>query len=333
MSLRFGAVAFLAGCLAASTAALGGDQPPAAPVPSDLSGPAASCDSCGDVGCADWGCGGINFGGSTGLVAGFELTFLKPHINAAESVAILPPGVASEIEDNEYNASPRFWLGYVGDCGLGWRIRWWEFNHTLNGESFLLVDGATTLIDSLGGLEVEALDIEMTQEIDLGLWDMTVGGGVRYGRTEHYMSQLYDNNDVVLATWDDIDAFSDFDGFGPTLFAEMRRPVGCNGFAYVGNMRASLLFGEDKLDALYTTSADVDRLVQINRDNVVGVLEAQLGGEYSSDIGCGTRVFARALAEGQLWTDATRQIDLDTNSIVSSDIGLVGLTFGIGLAR
>lgn len=324
MSLRFGAVAFLAGCLAASTAALGGDQPPAAPVPSDLSGPAASCDSCGDVGCADWGCGGINFGGSTGLVAGFELTFLKPHINAAEAIEIIP-GVASvEIEDNEYSASPRFWLGYVGDCGLGWRIRWWEFNHSLNGESFLLVDGATTLVDSLGGLEVEALDIEMTQEIDLGLWDMSVGGGVRYGRTEHYMSQLYDDTISTL----DIDAFSDFDGFGPTLFAEMRRPVGCNGFAYVGNMRASLLFGEDKLNALVGA---VD--THIARDNVVGVLEAQLGGEYSSDIGCGTRVFARALAEGQLWTDATRQIDLATNSIESSDIGLVGLTFGIGLAR
>lgn len=323
MSLRFGAVAFLAGCLAASTAALGGDQPPAAPVPSDLSGPAASCDSCGDVGC-DWGCGGINFGGSTGLVAGFEMTFLKPHINAAEAIEIIP-GVASvEIEDNEYSASPRFWLGYVGDCGLGWRIRWWEFNHSLNGESFLLVDGATTLVDSLGGLEVEALDIEMTQEIDLGLWDMSVGGGVRYGRTEHYMSQLYDDTISTL----DIDAFSDFDGFGPTLFAEMRRPVGCNGFAYVGNMRASLLFGEDKLNALVGA---VD--THIARDNVVGVLEAQLGGEYSSDIGCGTRVFARALAEGQLWTDATRQIDLATNSIESSDIGLVGLTFGIGLAR
>lgn len=324
MSLRFGAVAFLAGCLAASTAALGGDQPPAAPVPSDLSAPAASCDSCGDVGCADWGCGGINFGGSTGLVAGFELTFLKPHINAAEAIEIIP-GVASvEIEDNEFSASPRFWLGYVGDCGLGWRIRWWEFNHSLNGESFLLVDGATTLVDSLGGLEVEALDIEMTQEIDLGLWDMSVGGGVRYGRTEHYMSQLYDDTISTL----DIDAFSDFDGFGPTLFAEMRRPVGCNGFAYVGNMRASLLFGEDKLNALVGA---VD--THIARDNVVGVLEAQLGGEYSSDIGCGTRVFARALAEGQLWTDATRQIDLATNSIESSDIGLVGLTFGIGLAR
>lgn len=324
MSLRFGAVAFLAGCLAASTAALGGDQPPAAPVPSDLSAPAASCDSCGDVGCADWGCGGINFGGSTGLVAGFELTFLKPHINAAEAIEIIP-GVASvEIEDNEFSASPRFWLGYVGDCGLGWRIRWWEFNHSLNGESFLLVDGATTLVDSLGGLEVEALDIEMTQEIDLGLWDMSVGGGVRYGRTEHYMSQLYDDTISTL----DIDAFSDFDGFGPTLFAEMRRPVGCNGFAYVGNMRASLLFGEDKLDALVGAVE-----THIARDNVVGVLEAQLGGEYSSDIGCGTRVFARALAEGQLWTDATRQIDLATNSIESSDIGLVGLTFGIGLAR
>lgn len=323
MSLRFGAVAFLAGCLAASTAALGGDQPPAAPVPSDLSGPAASCDSCGDVGC-DWGCGGINFGGSTGLVAGFEMTFLKPHINAAEAIEIIP-GVASvEIEDNEYSASPRFWLGYVGDCGLGWRIRWWEFNHSLNGESFLLVDGATTLVDSLGGLEVEALDIEMTQEIDLGLWDMSVGGGVRYGRTEHYMSQLYDDTISTL----DIDAFSDFDGFGPTLFAEMRRPVGCNGFAYVGNMRASLLFGEDKLNALVGA---VD--THIARDNVVGVLEAQLGGEYSSDIGCGTRVFARALAEGQLWTDATRQINIAANSIESSDIGLVGLTFGIGLAR
>ncbi|MCL4195274.1 MAG: hypothetical protein KJZ87_26285 [Thermoguttaceae bacterium] len=330
MSLRFGAVAFLAGCLAASTAALGGDQPPAAPVPSDLSGPAASCDSCGDVGC-DWGCGGINFGGSTGLVAGFEMTFLKPHINAAESIAIIPGLPLTEIEDNEYNASPRFWLGYVGDCGLGWRIRWWEFNHTLNGETFEIVGIGNILVESLGGLEVEALDIEMTQEIDLGLWDMTVGGGVRYGRTEHVTAQLYD--DVLMAGFDDLAVASDFDGIGPTLFAEMRRPVGCNGFAFVGNMRASLLFGEDKLAAGFDDTDDGLLIVETAQDNVVGVLEAQLGGEYSSDIGCGTRVFARGMAEGQLWTDATRQINIAANSIESSDIGLVGLTFGIGVAR
>lgn len=331
MSLRFGAVAFLAGCLAASTAALGGDQPPAAPVPDDLAAPAASCDSCGDVGCADWGCGGINFGSSTGLVAGFEMTFLKPHINAAESIAIIPGLPLTEIEDNEYNASPRFWLGYVGDCGLGWRIRWWEFNHTLNGESFEIVSGLNVLVESLGGLEVEALDVEMTQEIDLGLWDMTVGGGVRYGRTEHVTAQLYD--DVLMAAFDDLAISSDFDGFGPTLFAEMRRPVGCNGFAFVGNMRASLLFGEDKFAAAIDDTDDGLLLVETAQDNVVGVLEAQLGGEYSSDIGCGTRVFARGMAEGQLWTDATRQINIAANSIESSDIGLVGLTFGIGLAR
>lgn len=330
MSLRFGAVAFLAGCLAASTAALGGDQPPAAPVPSDLSGPAASCDSCGDVGC-DWGCGGINFGGSTGLVAGFEMTFLKPHINAAESIAIIPGLPLTEIEDNEYNASPRFWLGYVGDSGLGWRIRWWEFNHTLNGETFEIVGIGNILVESLGGLEVEALDIEMTQEIDLGLWDMTVGGGVRYGRTEHVTAQLYD--DVLMAGFDDLAVASDFDGIGPTLFAEMRRPVGCNGFAFVGNMRASLLFGEDKLAAGFDDTDDGLLIVETAQDNVVGVLEAQLGGEYSSDIGCGTRVFARGMAEGQLWTDATRQINIAANSIESSDIGLVGLTFGIGVAR
>ncbi len=329
MSLRFGAVAFLAGCLAASTAALGGDQPPAAPVPSDL-GPAASCDSCGDVGC-DWGCGGINFGGSTGLVAGFEMTFLKPHINAAESIAIIPGLPLTEIEDNEYNASPRFWLGYVGDCGLGWRIRWWEFNHTLNGETFEIAAGNNLLVESVGGLEVEALDVEMTQEIDLGLWDMTVGGGVRYGRTEHVTAQLYD--DVLMAAFDDLAIASDFDGFGPTLFAEMRRPVGCNGFAFVGNMRASLLFGEDKFAAAFDDTVGGVLLVATAQDNVVGVLEAQLGGEYSSDIGCGTRVFARGMAEGQLWTDATRQINIAANSIESSDIGLVGLTFGIGLAR
>lgn len=331
MSLRFGAVAFLAGCLAASTAALGGDQPPAAPVPDDLAATAASYDSCGDVGCADWGCGGINFGGSTGLVAGFEMTFLKPHINAAESIAIIPGLPLTEIEDNEYNASPRFWLGYVGDSGLGWRIRWWEFNHTLNGETFEIVGIDDILVDSLGGLEVEALDIEMTQEIDLGLWDMTVGGGVRYGRTEHVTAQLYD--DVLMAEFDDLALASDFDGIGPTLFAEMRRPVGCNGFALVGNMRASLLFGEDKLAAGFDDTDEGLLLVETAQDNVVGVLEAQLGGEYSSDIGCGTRVFARGMAEGQLWTDATRQINIAANSIESSDIGLVGLTFGIGLAR
>jgi hypothetical protein len=331
MSLRFGAVAFLAGCLAASSAALGGDQPPAAPVPDDLAAPAASCDSCGDVGCADWGCGGINFGGSSGLVAGFEITFLKPHLNAAESVEIIPGFPLTEIEDNEYNAAPRFWVGYVGNDGLGARIRWWEFNHTLNGETFTLVDQqAVEQLDSLGGLEVEALDIEMTQEIDLGLWDMTIGGGVRYGRTEHYMSQLY--ADELF-----IDAYSDFDGFGPTLFADMRRPIGCNGFALVGNVRASLLFGEDKVNAYTEFPAGDDLLiiqdVHIARDNSVAVLEAQMGGEYSSDIGCGTRVFARGVAEGQIWTDATRQIDMGTASIESSDIGLVGLTFGVGLAR
>jgi hypothetical protein len=114
------------------------------------------------------------------------------------------------------------------------------------------------------------------------------------------------------------DTNEDFEGWGPTVTAEGRLPIGCRPLALVGNLRGSLLFGDQK----FSNTAQMTRGEK--RDVMMQVIESQVGLEYRRCF-LGGIISARALLEGQYWALG--------EAGYSGDLGFFGGTFGIQYAR
>jgi len=281
------------------------------------------CYDCGATGCncyCDIGCGGV--------YAGVELALLKPHFdtgieNDIEADGFVDPNNASF----DYEATPRFYAGYRNCDGLGIRARYWTFDQAVTLEN---PDGPGNFF--INGIDATSVDLEVTQLVCWGPLQMNFAGGVRYGKFEHNGAEIDD---------EDIDIFhNDFEGWGPTLAMEGRRPIGCSGLALVGNVRSSLLFGESKTAEV--NDGDVDNPLanadlDVYEDDMSLGLESQIGVEYSRCLGNG--VFkVRALLEGQYW-GAVSQVEVadnpgdDNEEDQQNGVGFVGATFGVEYSR
>jgi hypothetical protein len=290
----------------------------------------AVCDGCGGCGDCDACCDpgyGITFCTCPGLEVGAEVVFLQPHLGSPNFAGIAFDGNVFTLDfpSNDYDASPRVWVGWVFEKGLNIRARWWQFDQGLGSETFdMNVDGADVM--GVGGLEVEALDLEIGQQFSAGLFEANVGGGIRWGQTIHDFVLDVDVPDPIAPYSLAAFAVRDFEGVGPTMFAEFRRPVGCSGLALLANLRYSLLFGEDTAGLAVQDTDGLDIAALLAEDVVVGVGEIQLGAEYATDLNYGRRVFIRGMFEAQQWSGTATAIPLFTN-----DLGLVGFSAGIGL--
>src|SRR5688572_18662159 len=87
-------------------------------------GGAGGCTSCGDS-CCDSCCGGCDpCCRPGGVIGGAEISFLKFHESQGTR------GKDGTDLDPDYDPAYRLWVGYQGCDGLGWRVRYWEFDHT-----------------------------------------------------------------------------------------------------------------------------------------------------------------------------------------------------------
>jgi hypothetical protein len=71
-----------------------------------------------------------------------------------------------------------------------------------------------------------------------------------------------------------------------------------------------------------------DAEVRERTDSIVSVGEIQLGVEYSRRLCCGANFVSQALWEGQIWSGSG-----GLTNLVNNDVGLVGMSFNIGLKR
>ena len=295
---------------------------------------AASCGGvCSRPGC---GCGNLCFGARSGFVGGAEVAFLKPSFN--DNTALISthntslPTLASGSDSytdfaSGYQASPRIWLGYMNSCGFGGRIRYWEYDQAMD-QAGTAAETATTQtsyttsnpVDSVSttaagdkvitseNLHLYTVDVEMTQWMQIGCWDFTFGSGIRDAAVH------IDRVDTLVAVAtsqlvsNTANARNHFDGIGPTLFTDFRRPFGCHGLAFVGNVRGSLLYGTKSLRATdafqvagvgYSNEFDYDH----TDTGWLGVAELSLGIEWSKEILGNTTVFARGMWENQYWAN------------------------------
>jgi hypothetical protein len=179
------------------------------------------CDSCGD-GCCDPCCR------PGGVIGSVELTFLKPHNSLGNR------GAEETDVEFGYELAPRVTVGYQGSDGLGWRVRYWEFNHTATAPIV-----GTNRTDSQN-YDTYVLDLEFVDSMSLGCyWDASVFAGFRYLE--------FDEERVSRVTATGvINAFSSFDtaGYGLTVGGELRRCIGNNLAGFV-NVRSSVIMGDE----------------------------------------------------------------------------------------
>lgn len=260
------------------------------------------------------------------------------------------------------NAAPLIWLGYVSECGLGVRARWWLFDQ--RSATSAVSDPNTTVISaSPAGLSIAALgpilfpvelignsplfaasnlkldvwDFEATGETGVGRWILLFCGGFRYAHLSQNYDALHTSRRrffgiVPFDIVDDLSAGHNFNGAGPTIAIEARRPVGNSGLSLFANLRGSMLFGQSKQQVNQTTITQTGDLAPIVvtasaesvRDTVLPVAELEMGVEYSRNWSA-VRPFLRSGLVAQTWFDAGSASNLDGN------LGFLGLSVTAGL--
>ena len=307
-----------------------------------------ACGGC-RTGCCEPCCPPIQ----TGFYGSIDFLFLKPHFE--NSTAFLSSqsgdiGNRSEARSHEFNydwdAASRLVLGYTNDCGLGFRMRYFQYDHDSdrpvvsvvpgvgdvqtpaiapilgNGQQFFLDNAATPEFTAQHSLELQTWDFEVTNQLTFCRSLVTVGGGLRYV----LMEQRY----RAASQWPNFGPVSevltnhhDFEGIGPTLALDLLRPISCcSGLAFYFNGRGSVLFGESNQAYTKTDPAGVfstETFTRNGADNSLYIAELGLGVQYTR--GC---FFGRGGWEGQYWSGTGGPTTNDGN------LGLHGLSFMLG---
>jgi len=259
-----------------------------------------------------------------GIIAGADIAVLEPHIGTL-GLSLGDWGSSSMSPDFDGEIAPRIWLGYQGSGGLSGRMRYWQFDHNATGEN--IVSGLTQGEGNLTlGLEAHALDFELAQEGCFRNWVFEIAGGVRYGKMEFAVGVSDLPEIPESGCIPDFGLAATFEGVGPTVALAARRPIGSGGLAFVVGARGSFLFGDTDVSGSGAASI-VNHLGIELEEHLMQVWEFQVGGEWSRTTECGNRLFARAVYEAQVWEWAPAL------GLLGSDIGFVGPTFSLGVAR
>jgi len=268
-------------------------------------GGAVGCSSCGDS-CCDLGCGGCDpCCRPAGVIGGAEIAFLKFH----ESLGTR--GADGTDLDPGYDPAYRLWAGYQGSDGLGWRVRYWEFDHTTSAAG--AIAGTT---DALG-VDTYVLDLEFIDSMNLGCnWDASWFGGFRYVEFDQ-LRVATENTTGLVVNGHEFDNAA----YGLTLGGELRRCIGY-GLAGFVNARGSVLFGDQ-------SEYDELGLIDEELNNIYYMWEAQAGVQWTRELEMGGYLFARAAAEVQYWDNFVGEPFFDGGE----SVGFGGLSLSAGIIR
>jgi hypothetical protein len=192
-----------------------------------------------------------------------------------------------------FQATPRFFLGWRNDEGFGFRTRYWN----LNGAATPYVDRTQGKNQTISqSLNLQYLDVELTQLSCLGGFEMEFGGGLRYAHSH--------TNTLLEPSGGSIRFASNFDGVGPTMALNIYRPMWSDNWAFFGTARGSLLFGPSSYEQSYYSGG---ALLQTGDNetplDLTAIVEAQVGLERSWWFERG-RFSIRSAFEAQYWTGA-----------------------------
>ncbi|NLE37403.1 MAG: hypothetical protein GX621_05195 [Pirellulaceae bacterium] len=285
---------------------------------------------------------------TSGIIGGYDFLLLKPRFSNSlaygRSYEVGPIEVDSATTfETDYEMAPRFWLGYKGKTGLGGRIRYMQFDHTLM-EGHLLSDADNSYfinyfnnvwgpggivaadggrLDFIHDMEMHVLDLDVTQDLRWGRTQLTIGGGLRYVElnfTSTASGSTGEQSDLALFQ-------NTFEGVGPTVFLEAQRRLGQSSLSLVGGARGSVLFGRSRNWEYWGSTAGEYYVALERGDQTTGVIEGMIGVQYDRALTRGVDAFLRAGWEGQLWFDVGSPVS------TQGDMGMQGLSLSIGITR
>jgi hypothetical protein len=282
----------------------GGDCGCAAAPCGDVCGGCGACDSC----CSCCDDGGLL--GGWGLFGEAELLFLRYH--RADGVRI----GAGAAEAGEFDFEPAYRLsaGIVAPSGLGFRTRYFEYDHFEGLEDAAAGDGL--------GVDTYTIDFEVFEAFVLNQnWGMEISGGVRYCNFNEQMV--------------DVDALDfrevGFNGAGLVTGLEARRALGGLGLLYA-RTRAAVV--QDDKTVLNQDGGVINQDLRLI-DTTGGMLELAVGSELNYALDGGAVLFARSGLEWQNWWNFSNEFDLLNSEGFfdgATDVGFGGFTFSLGMS-
>jgi hypothetical protein len=209
--------------------------------------------------------------------------------------------------DYTFNAAPQVVLGYNIHDGLAFQTRYWHFDESTHSNvtspaassdgtiflspggpfnaPFVSVPSGNTLFTS-DRLEVDVLDLELTQEVNVGRCSLVYTAGLRLARVR----QSYSASANVTETdpeSESLNAADTTEGIGPTISYEFRRPLGY-GLSLYHSSRVAVLFGHESLDGAAVGTGlgfDGDSIqVSSSRMEFIPMGELEVGLEWSANI-------------------------------------------------
>lgn len=281
-----------------------------------------------------------------GLYGGYEFVFVRPHYDDQAAFYVdtfSPDSVRAEPFETQFKLTPRIWLGYTTQNGLGVRVRFWQYDHNTSPRSFTpgagvgvfsrveatpfnsyaFADAGETLT-ATHSMKLDTIDLDVTQDFNWHQSKIVVFGGLRYVSTaQRYLAEVVDGGGVFHDS-----TFLDhsFEGVGPTLGLDLKRQIGDSRFFLVTGGRASVLFGNYWEDAgeNYHNWGEVE---VIEEPQVKAVGEAGIALEYEREIRGNAILLVRGGYEGHMWFQGG-----GPNSD-GGDLGLEGFAVAIGLIR
>ena len=245
-----------------------------------------------------------------GLIGGIDLIMMRPHASLG-----IRGADATDLHF-DYETTPRLWVGWQGESGLGLRARYWEFDQVEFGDS-QLAPGLRT--DSIS-YDTYVFDLEVIDTMRLNaVWDVTLSAGLRYVEFTEIRQSTID------ATGLPANGHSfESDSLGATLSAEVRRPLWrcLSGFL---NTRGSVLFG----DETERTGPTLTTIVDEENDNVYYMAEFSTGVDWVRPMSSGGEFFVRTAYEVQFWDNFTGEPFFDGGE----SIGFEGFVIGMGVRR
>jgi hypothetical protein len=237
------------------------------------------------------------------------------HGLAAELLNIQAPA-APDIDNlnPDLDLAARFIGGYQTCDGLGFQVRYWEFD---TATALPLVQAVPADPDFVTqAWDVNVFDAEVVWNSMINqVWDKTLSAGYRFVSYEEDASiQL---NNAQLTSVD-----SHYIGNGVTGALGLRRQWSPR-FSLMGNARTSLLLGDQNVNVSAPASNDSEFDARF-------ISETQLGVNYEHGICGGGYWFARGGYELQYWNDFVPPLGTQVDS--SSTI-LHGLFLAFGLQR
>jgi hypothetical protein len=304
-----------------------------------LNGKACGCDTCGDTG---------------GWYTRYENVIVTPYFSRNTAY--------SEFNDNDIDGvvtnrgfnwdleySPRLELGYLDCDGMGWRARYWHFEHSsgirrqFDGNDVTArpiddpeigINISDGTLDAVHGINLQVLDLEAMKQSKDCEGSLTGSFGLRYVR----MDQQYTARDIDPASGD-LNGFvnlrHNFEGIGPTVSVEALRRFNCSNWGAYVNLRTSILYGEADLVGHADrdpSDPEVDSVTASrNEQDLIPVGEMQIGLDYTRG-----DWFVRVGLESQYWINggsASAQAPGDgEDSPTEGDLGFLGLNIATGLS-